>query len=306
VSIIGRQAPADIVVPGPQVSARHAAIVELGGGRYGLTDLDSSNGTFVNGERVLSVVVTAADRITLGSCPFDLGAHAWRILPEAPRPPGVPVMPRSETSDLGTPWERRSELGGVRAAFESTSLLCGRPSAFFAALRPDGGLGASLLYMVPLLCASAACTTVYQHLGWHPLGMSRYPLEQLPLVMLVSMAATALLGVVGLFLGAGIDHLLLLLVGGARRGFETTARVDAYAAGAAAVLSAIPIVGIVVAGFWNVYLRIVGFSVAHGVGRGRAAAAVLLPIALCGCALAAVVFLLSPASRLLPGVYLLF
>ena len=48
--ILGREAPADLVVSTPRVSRRHARITRQGG--YQLADLNSRNGTFVNGQPV--------------------------------------------------------------------------------------------------------------------------------------------------------------------------------------------------------------------------------------------------------------
>ncbi len=51
VFLIGRQAPADLIVPLPPISRQHARIV-LDGNHYSIVDLGSRNGTFVNGEPV--------------------------------------------------------------------------------------------------------------------------------------------------------------------------------------------------------------------------------------------------------------
>ena len=48
---IGRSAPADIVLADPRVSRSHC-LVELAGDDLKITDLNSTNGTFVDGERV--------------------------------------------------------------------------------------------------------------------------------------------------------------------------------------------------------------------------------------------------------------
>jgi len=65
--VIGRSAPAAIVVPDALVSRSHCR-VGLAMGEVFVTDLDSSNGTYVAGERITgSFLVSAGERITVGS-----------------------------------------------------------------------------------------------------------------------------------------------------------------------------------------------------------------------------------------------
>jgi len=104
---------------------------------------------------------------------------------------------------------------------------------------------------------------------------------------------------IGLFVSSAILHVLLMLFGGAPRGFEATFRVRAYAE-AAALLRLIPGCGTPVYVVYILVLAIVGLSEAHGVSRGRAAAAVLLPLVVlcCCCAFGLVVALGGLASAL--------
>jgi hypothetical protein len=80
--IIGREPPADIVIAAPQVSARHAEIQPLGGDLYRLIDLGSTNGTFVNGQRIQSAQVRLSDAVRFGSLAVDLRLY----VPQAPPP----------------------------------------------------------------------------------------------------------------------------------------------------------------------------------------------------------------------------
>ncbi|HRF59491.1 MAG TPA: FHA domain-containing protein [Fimbriimonadaceae bacterium] len=61
---IGREAA--IAIPDPQASRRHAAIAPGPGGPT-LTDLNSTNGTYVNGTKITSVTLRPGDTITIGS-----------------------------------------------------------------------------------------------------------------------------------------------------------------------------------------------------------------------------------------------
>ncbi len=64
---IGRDAQSAIVLPGGQVSRRHAMVQGTDSGEYYLIDIGSRNGTFVNQRRVTApVVLHSGDRIGVG------------------------------------------------------------------------------------------------------------------------------------------------------------------------------------------------------------------------------------------------
>jgi len=62
---IGRAADNDVVVSDPHVSQQHAEVT-FEGGKWWIRDLDSTNGTVVQGERIDKVVVEGALRVRLG------------------------------------------------------------------------------------------------------------------------------------------------------------------------------------------------------------------------------------------------
>jgi hypothetical protein len=77
---IGRSATADVVIDGPKVSAIHCRLTKTSDGRFCLEDLDSTNGTFVNGVKIAGKVpVTRRNVITLGDRSAIL---PWRKLDE--------------------------------------------------------------------------------------------------------------------------------------------------------------------------------------------------------------------------------
>lgn len=65
-SSLGRRDTCDIVINDTSVSRRHAQIERIGG-RYWLTDLNSTNGTFVNGLPIEKAELTSGDVITVGN-----------------------------------------------------------------------------------------------------------------------------------------------------------------------------------------------------------------------------------------------
>jgi predicted component of type VI protein secretion system len=63
---IGREASADIVIPDPEISRSHARLTSKQG-TYMLEDLGSTNGTFVNKQRVTGQrLLNSGDEVTLG------------------------------------------------------------------------------------------------------------------------------------------------------------------------------------------------------------------------------------------------
>ena len=69
---IGRDPGNDLVIPDLSVSRNHAELRNLGDGRYEIVDLDSHNGTFVNGRQVARAAVTDQDIIGIGRATFRL------------------------------------------------------------------------------------------------------------------------------------------------------------------------------------------------------------------------------------------
>lgn len=63
---LGRDEPADLLVPVPTVSGRHA-LIKVEGDKVTVTDLNSTNGTFLNGEQLNPMQAVAV----------DLGAEVW-------------------------------------------------------------------------------------------------------------------------------------------------------------------------------------------------------------------------------------
>jgi predicted component of type VI protein secretion system len=72
---IGRHPHNDIVIGHQAVSARHAAVTRIDGVIM-LEDLDSSNGTFLNGQRIERAVLADGDRVAIANYQLEYCAAA--------------------------------------------------------------------------------------------------------------------------------------------------------------------------------------------------------------------------------------
>jgi hypothetical protein len=93
---------------------------------------------------------------------------------------------------------------------------------------------------------------------------------------LVSIILAPIFAAIGLFIGAGILHLLVMLIVGSRNsGFEGTFRVGAYSS-VTSLVSWIPVIGWI-ASLYGIYLAIMGIREVHNTSTGKAAIVVLIP-----------------------------
>jgi ABC transport system ATP-binding/permease protein len=63
---LGRATGSDFIVEAALVSRVHCRLTALPSGELEVTDLESTNGTFVNGRRVEQARLTSGDRIQVG------------------------------------------------------------------------------------------------------------------------------------------------------------------------------------------------------------------------------------------------
>ena len=231
--------------------------------------------------------------------------HCQQPLPDAPERfcphCGAELAPAASA----TPWEQRDRIGFVSALVETTQQVLTRPTDFFRAMPVTGGLGGPLFYGVILgyvgVVASAIYGAIFQAVAGprlfgmpHRGELDRFlPYLQGGFGVVFQIVLGPLLVAVALFISSAILHVLLLLFGGAPRGFEATFRVRCYAE-AASVIRLIPFCGTAIFVIYILILVIVGLSEAHRIGRGRAAAAVLVPLILfCCCCTGAIILMLG-------------
>ena len=80
--VIGRSSELDMVLVEDMVSRKHARIMVNGTGLISIEDMGSTNGTFVNGEKVKQATLKEGDRILIGTSILKLilqGAGAAEV-----------------------------------------------------------------------------------------------------------------------------------------------------------------------------------------------------------------------------------
>lgn len=225
---------------------------------------------------------------------WQSGMAEWRPLRELVTPVAPdqsPALPAFSTSEAGSglPWEHREQLGLFAAFFHTVSLLITRPGEAFTRMRPEGGLAGPILFGLIGGCASSVVSILFQTLLEAVPG---YPGDNGMLHMfglrpwigaLILAVFSPIWVLLGLFIGSAVLHLCLMLVGGAKRPFETTMRVVCFTGGSANLFTMIPVCGWLIAGVYTIVLECIGLSRAHETTTGKALLAVLLPFFLCCC-----------------------
>jgi hypothetical protein len=196
------------------------------------------------------------------------------------RPPGGAAAAGGSEFDYRDPVQ--SFIGAVRS-------LVTAPAAFFRGLAGHSDLVNPLIFAL-------ICYEIYTILNallrlagvGTDIGFGSF---------LATIILAPLFAAIGLFIGAGILHLLvMLLVGSGNAGFAATFRVSSYSS-VSSLVSWIPIIGWI-ASLYGIYLAIVGVREVHNTTTGRAALVVLIP--------AIVVFLLILVIVVLLGAALFF
>ncbi|MGE0759552.1 MAG: hypothetical protein AB7O38_21215 [Pirellulaceae bacterium] len=194
----------------------------------------------------------------------------------------------------GLPWDRQVESGFS----QTVSLVLFSPKEAFYRMSRTGGVGRPLLYCIAgtliAFLASVGYNVALQLVaillrGGDNLGPALGAMAiGLGVALIAGLMMSTVAVVASSFVQSGMLHLCLLMVGGARHGFETTYRVWCYTMGSSALCALVPILGGLIALGFQVAGLIVGCCNAHETSLGRAVAAVLIHFAI-GCAIVGLV-----------------
>jgi hypothetical protein len=178
-----------------------------------------------------------------------------------------------------------------------------RPRAFFRAMPRTAGLGPSLTFYLLTAMVGMAASVLFQFV----ISSAGHRDQMLfgGIFLLAAIVLAPVMLIVGAFIGSGIYHLMLMLLGAARHPFETTFRVVTYSSGATSLLGIIPICGGLVGVIWQIVAIIIGLAEAQETTTGKAAVAVLIPVLICCAFIGSLVvfaFVFGMAAALAHGV----
>jgi pSer/pThr/pTyr-binding forkhead associated (FHA) protein len=122
-TLIGRSEVAQVRLPDDGVSRRHAKIVRESDGSAKIVDLESTNGTYINGRRVHAEGLREGDRIRIGqSATLDF-RYEYResgVIGTSRESVDVPVpAPRSDTVDVPVATSKRPASDAMRGGYEN-------------------------------------------------------------------------------------------------------------------------------------------------------------------------------------------
>lgn len=205
--------------------------------------------------------------------------------------------PPPAASPRPLPWEEPG-YPPLEALYETAKLVLLQPREAFSRMSQEVSLGKPVVFAVIFGWLGAIAAQLYQLVFRSALASLFPPLfakKDLVFSQAFSFLFT-LTAPIWVLIGLGILtlvlHLFLLVFGAAKRGLETTFRVLAYTE-AVQIFQVIPVVGGLIGTLWWLFIAIPGLAAAHRSSTGRAAAAVLTPVALCCVCLVALLVLLG-------------
>ena len=203
------------------------------------------------------------------------------------------VADGSARSSWDNPWEVRAGRGPVAAFAETLQRSLFHPTVFFRGTAPDRGAGAALLYAVTVGTLSIAVALLWERaIGERFAGEFGGRYFDFPFrgPLLAGFSLLVPVGVaIGSIVWAGVLHVSLAVLGGAKSGYGATLKAVCYSSSAAA-FTVFPICGAALGFVWQTVAQVIGLRELHRTSTARAFWALLLPLAVAICLAGAVFF----------------
>ncbi len=180
------------------------------------------------------------------------------------------------TEEKVSPWE--SGEGFFWAYLRTTREALFSPTQFFKKVSAGNGYWSPLIYGVISGLIGVGVSMLYQWFlfaGFLPAQI--HALIPYNLILFFTLIGIPFMIALSMFVGSGITHLCLMIVGGNKHGFQATFRAIAYSF-CAHLFDMIPFIGSFIGSVYMIVLIIIGVREGHGITTGKAALAVLLPV----------------------------
>ena len=224
---------------------------------------------------------------------------ATPVEPPAPAyptpPPSDAIVPSATRPDVAPAWERRPGVKLLPAFFMTIRDVLFEPHLTFPRMPVDGRLMKPTTFfamaqlVVVLISSLISIPVLMVQLPYYSQTLSRS--EELrnfnvPVwVLFILVPGVLILDAVILlafnFLMAGVHHLVLMLLGGANKGYDATYKVVSYCS-VAQVFWVIPYCGFyLIAPTFFCIANIIGLSKVHGIEGWKSSVAILAPYVIC-------------------------
>jgi hypothetical protein len=174
------------------------------------------------------------------------------------------------------PWE--SGEGFVSAFFKTTRDALFSSTRFFQKVGFGEGYVSALIY--GLICGiigsgGALVWQWYLFSQWFPVKQFSDVTSSIYMTLLIIFIPLTI--IFSLFFGSIVTHVCLMIVGGSKKGFQTTFRAISYAF-SGNLFAIIPFIGSTIGWIYFLILTIIGLRQSHAISTGRAVLAVFLPL----------------------------
>jgi hypothetical protein len=194
----------------------------------------------------------------------------------------------TDNTRIKTPWEDRAANGYFSGLFRTVKEVLVSPSFFFKKMAVTGGLTDPLLFAMIIGTIGLIFFSIWDVIlhntmqSFMSYEMTSASGRAMPngFSSPLGMVMIPFLLIIWLFIVSGMLHLFLLLVHGARAGFEATFRVISYSVSPFLFL-VIPYCGMFITTVWILTTIVIGLRDAHETTGGKATLAVFFPFLLC-------------------------
>ena len=179
------------------------------------------------------------------------------------------------TEDKTSPWE--SGEGILWAFLRTTRDVLFSPTTFCKKVAQGEGYWSPLIYGVICGIIGFGIAILWQWLVFSRfIPIPVFSIIPYSFILLLITITLPFMMAFSILIGSCVTHLCLMIVGGSKKGFQSTFRVISYS-WSGNLFAIIPLIGSTIGSIYTLVLTIIGVREGHGISTGKAVLAVLLP-----------------------------